>query len=256
MTGRNYIPDKRIADFVDSILVIENTEVKKYPLLPLFANGKPTLLFQTTKISINNSANYLTLFGQTILPQQIEFNDNYVLIAYFFKPTALSFIFNLSARELTDNPVNLNLIHQSKSNLLQDKLLHANSIDEMLDLLNDYIFSMTVKIKTDHNLIKHATTLIEKKPTKEILRMTQEKLCITERTFQRIFENEIGVSPNQFRRIVQFNSAFNQINLNRHKLLTDIAYSCGYADQSHFIRAFREFTNMTPSEYLRLGNDG
>jgi len=68
MKGIQYIPTKKIADFVDSILVVENNDVKKTFSLPLFANGKPTLLFQTTKGTIKSSTNYLTLFGQTILP--------------------------------------------------------------------------------------------------------------------------------------------------------------------------------------------
>jgi len=31
--------------------------------------------------------------------------------------------------------------------------------------------------------------------------------------------------------------------------LSDVAYENGYADQSHFIRSFREFTGYTPSQY-------
>jgi AraC-like DNA-binding protein len=35
--------------------------------------------------------------------------------------------------------------------------------------------------------------------------------------------------------------------------LTDIAYDNGFADQSHFIRSFKEFTQITPNDYLRSG---
>jgi hypothetical protein len=37
MTGIHYIPIEKIADFVDSILVVENNDVKKTFSLPLFA---------------------------------------------------------------------------------------------------------------------------------------------------------------------------------------------------------------------------
>lgn len=36
------------------------------------------------------------------------------------------------------------------------------------------------------------------------------------------------------------------------KPLTDIAYECGFFDQSHFIRTFKEFTGLLPSVYRRL----
>jgi AraC family transcriptional regulator len=33
--------------------------------------------------------------------------------------------------------------------------------------------------------------------------------------------------------------------------LTAIAHQCQFSDQSHFIRSFRAYTDMTPGEYKR-----
>ncbi|WP_084498367.1 helix-turn-helix domain-containing protein [Pedobacter sp. V48] len=33
-------------------------------------------------------------------------------------------------------------------------------------------------------------------------------------------------------------------------LLTEVSFDLGYSDQSHFIRSFKEFTNLTPKEYI------
>jgi AraC-like DNA-binding protein len=255
MTGKYYIPTEKIADFVDSILVIENKSVQKQFSLPLFANGKPTLLFQTTKGLINNISSYLTLFGQTILPEQITFKENFTLIAYFFKPFALTALFGLSAEELTDNPISLNLIQNKKAEFLKEELVNAKTVDQMIPILDDFIFALTTNTHADYKLIQNATQLIAESPTKAILKQVQNKLCITERTFQRVFAEKIGVSPNQYRRITQFHSAFQQLNQKRFTHLSDIAFINEYTDQSHFIRTFKEFTNMTPKEYLNLGKN-
>lgn len=255
MTGNKYIPTEKIAAYVDSIFVIENNNVNKPFSLPLFANGKPTLLFQTTKGTIKNNANYLTLFGQTILPEQITFTESFILIAYFFKPFALTTLFGFSAQDLTDNPINLNLVQHQNANLLQEKLLNSRTVEEMISILDDFIFTLTTKIQTNSKLIKYATKLIAEKPSKEILKKVQDELYVTERTFQRLFEDNIGVSPNQYRRIAQFNSAFQQLNQQQFNLFSDIAFDNNYSDQSHFIRAFKEFTNLTPKEYLNLGKN-
>lgn len=255
MKGNHYIPTEKIADFVDSILVIENNEVTKRFSLPLFANGKPTLLFQTTKGTIKSSSNYLILFGQTILPEQITFTENFTLIAFFFKPFALTTLFGFSAQDLTDNPISLNLIQSPNANFIQEQLLNAKTVDEMVAILDDFIFTLTTKIQIDNKLIKYATNLIAKNPSKEILKKVQDELNVTERTFQRIFDDKVGISPNQYRRIAQFNSAFQQLNQHQFNLFSDIAFNNYYADQSHFIRTFKEFTKMTPTEYLKLGKN-
>jgi AraC-like DNA-binding protein len=246
-------PPDKISEYVQEILVLENHWTITPFVLPLFANGTPTLLFQTAKGQIKNNSNYLTLFGQTVLPETLTINDNFTLIAYFLKPHSLISLLGVSAQELTDNPIDLNLLSHCKAARVKEQLLNATSTTQMLALLDDYVFSLTTKIKVDTDLIKYATNKIVKNPNNKILREVQNELCVTERTFQRMFERSIGVSPNQFRRICQFNNAFQQLNRERTKSLAEITFHNGYTDQSHFIRAFREFTNVTPTEFLSRG---
>ena len=100
-------------------------------------------------------------------PEQITFTENFTLIAYFFKPFALTTLFGFSAQDLTDNPISLNLIQQQNANLLQEQLLNTTTVEEMLCILDDFVFSLTTKIQTDTKLIKHATKLIAENPQKK-----------------------------------------------------------------------------------------
>ncbi len=38
----------------------------------------------------------------------------------------------------------------------------------------------------------------------------------------------------------------------KRKLLTEIAFECGFADQSHFTRCFKEINGMSPSSYRKI----
>ena len=254
MKVTNHIPAEKISVYVHGILVIENYQVTNPFILPLYANGSPTLLFQTAKGTIKGNTNNLTLFGQTVFPETLTITDNFTLIAYFFKPFALFSLFGVSARELTDNPIDLNLLTPKKTVALQEQLLNADSAETMIMLLDNYIYSLIVKVKADLQLIKFATTEIANYSFKEALVKVRNELYITERTFQRMFEKNIGISPNLYRRICQFNSAFQQLNHRSFTNLSDIAFENGYADQSHYIRAFKEFTSITPKEYLNFGD--
>lgn len=255
MKVENLKPNDKIAEYVERILVIENYQIATPFSLPLFANGLPTLLFKSTKGTIGNSSNtYLTLFGQTILPETLTFTEDFTLIAYFFKPYSLLSIFGVTAQELTDKPIDLKLLAPKKTIKLQEQLLNSDTIENRIILLDNYISNLIANSKSDCPIIKYAANKIASNPSKEVLILVQKELHITERTFQRMFEKNIGIAPNLYRRVCQFNSAFQQLNNRNYLKLSDIAFKNGYADQSHYIRSFKEFTNLTPKDYLNFGS--
>jgi AraC-like DNA-binding protein len=252
MNVDNLKPNDAIAAYVERILVIDDARISAPFSLPLFANGTPTLLFISRKGTIKDSATgHLLLFGQTILPEFLTFKDDFTLIAYFLKPVALMSLFGVAAYELTDRIIDINLLSLQVTTELQERLLNTELIVDRLALMDNYIAKLIATQKYDSGIVGYATQKIITSPGKEVLVQLQKELNITERTFQRKFEKSVGVAPNMYRRICQFNSAFQQLNNSRQDVrLIDIAFQHGYADQSHYIRAFKEFTNFTPKQYL------
>ncbi len=244
------IPAERVASYVQGILVIESRQITGEFQLPLFANGTPTLLFSTSPARIKNNSHHLILFGQTVLPEQLVIQDNFKLVAYFLKPHALAALFNISACELTDQPIELDLLTGTSG--LLGRLLNTASIPEILQLIDSYLFGKISAARDENKQLIYAAERIGNNPGKEILQTLQSELHLTERTFQRLFERHIGISPNLFRRVKQFNRAFRQVNETNFRDLSEVAYQNGYADQSHFIRTFKEFTHLTPSAYLSI----
>ena len=255
MKVRNLTPNDNLSKYVERILIIENDQLISPFSLPLFANGTPTLVFNSVRGTIKNKATTnLTLFGQTVLPETLTFTEDFTLIAYFFKPYSLSSIFGVTGKELTDKPVDLNLLTPKNTTRLQEQLLNAGSTANRISLLDKYISHLITVAKSDCPTIKYATTKIAHNSSADILSLVQKDLYVTQRTFQRMFEKQIGISPNLYRRIRQFNSAFQQLNNRHFHKLSDLAFRNGYADQSHYIRSFKEFTNLTPNEYLNFGS--
>ncbi len=247
-------PKDSIAAYVERILVIDNYQLTLPFSLPLFANGLPTLVFKSAKATFRNSSTtHLTLFGQTILPETLTFTEDFTLIAYFFKPWSLLEIFGVTAQELTDRPVDMNLLNTKKTIALQEQLLNAGTTEQVISLLDNHISNLIAHSKNNNSVIKYAAGKIAQYHSKDILLKVQKDLHITERTFQRMFETNIGIAPNLYRRICQFNAAFQQLNNKNYHKLSDIAFENGYADQSHYIRSFKEFTNLTPKDYLNFG---
>src|ERR1043165_9498916 len=153
MKVSNLTPCEKISHYVDRVLVIDEVLVTNPFTLPLYANGAPTLLFQTAKGLIRNNSNNLTLFGQTVFPDTLTIRDNFTLIAYFFKPFALYSLFGVSAQELTNNPIDLNLLSSTKTRELQEQLLNAGTTEKMIALLDEYVFTLITKTTADCQLI-------------------------------------------------------------------------------------------------------
>jgi AraC-like DNA-binding protein len=69
------------------------------------------------------------------------------------------------------------------------------------------------------------------------------------RRLQRVFLDEIGVTAKVLSRIIRFNHAKQMIEKNPDIDLLTLTYECGYADQPHFTRTFREMFGITPSDF-------
>ncbi len=81
-------------------------------------------------------------------------------------------------------------------------------------------------------------------------------LKMSQRRFISTFRDEIGLTPKLYSRIGRFQQALARVGPATDVDWVEIATSCGYFDQSHFIHDFREFAGLKPSEYLDLRIDG
>jgi len=71
----------------------------------------------------------------------------------------------------------------------------------------------------------------------------------TTRTLQRMFKNDIGLSPKGFSRAIRCQSAIYSINHGNEQTFSDFALDLGFSDQSHFLKEFKKLVNVTPQEY-------
>lgn len=60
------------------------------------------------------------------------------------------------------------------------------------------------------------------------------------------FREEVGLGPKQYQRFLRFQRALRAMRTATPAPLAAIAASCGYADQPHMTRDFKEFSGLTP----------
>lgn len=72
------------------------------------------------------------------------------------------------------------------------------------------------------------------------------------------FRESVGLPPKTLARILRFDRVAERLRQTEAPRLAEVAYDCGYYDQAHLNRDFREFAGTTPGAYLaqRLPDSG
>lgn len=78
------------------------------------------------------------------------------------------------------------------------------------------------------------------------------RLGVSSRQLERRFKARVGLSPKRFARIQRFQNVFQTIGEDGAGWV-DAAIACGYYDQAHLIRDFRDFSGEAPSVLLAEG---
>ncbi|MBV7533716.1 AraC family transcriptional regulator [Chitinophaga sp. sic0106] len=218
---------------------------------PIFADGRTGLIFQQSGMILGNTQKVLSqsfVFGQTLDPIILHTNPNCRVLGLIFHPHVLPSIFRLHAKELTDECVDISLLPAVPRVSLNEQLWNTVSPQRQFEILFSYLEKMITPVDPG---MEYATNLILTAKGKTSLKDLHYHLNLTERTFERRFEQYVGISARLFSNIAQFQSAISMLDRGQFSKLSDIAYANGYADQSHFIRWFKKFTGVTPLEHCR-----
>jgi len=262
MILREFLAPPVLADTVSSITVLQVERLPGKWSIPLVAKAAPSIVYQST-----GDKAQLVLYGQNVAPITVQATGSLTMIAWFLRPHRLGPLFGMRAGEITDRCVPLEDLALVRELALVERLAMAGETDggsevviggsgmtdktsERLRLMEEFVVGLCAAARDGNRVAGYAAGVIAAGEGRMALQSLQEELRVTERSLQRLFAEHVGVSPKMFSRICQFQPAFRQLSAGDFSRLSDIAYDNGYADQSHLIRVFREFTGFTPGVYL------
>jgi len=80
-----------------------------------------------------------------------------------------------------------------------------------------------------------------------------EDLCrslgVSRKHLGSLFRAHVGLTPKAYARVFRFRRAVDLVQKGRRLDWSRVAMACGYYDQAHFNREFREFAGMSPGEF-------
>jgi len=251
--GMNYqviAPPPLLKNYVREFWMLENdTDDISQKSFTVMCNGIPGLIFQENPEAFTGFDGehlpQLFVFGQARKCGQLQSNGSYRMMGVTFQPTALKTIFGINANELTDqNSCITNLAKTS----LTEQLQNCKSVQERISCISAFLLKQARRYDGEHKKLQYAVDALQQGAR---LCDVLHDLNVSERSLERLFLTHIGITPILYARISRFQMSLALLRQGTFRSLTDIAYSLGYFDQSHFIRDFKLFSGASPRVYLR-----
>jgi len=174
--------------------------------------------------------------------------SNFAIFGCYLYPYAVPRLFGYPANDLTDQMTDLSSVLGCEGAELEERMLLAASNAERKAILSKFLITRLNRDRRElPNVFAAVNNIIEARGLMDV-RELSEKYCLSHRQFERKFKEFSGFSPKLYSRIARFQSALREYG--SKKSLTDIAYDCGYYDQSHFISDFKEFSGYSPKVYF------
>ncbi|MDQ0638602.1 AraC-like DNA-binding protein [Pedobacter sp. W3I1] len=194
----------------------------------------------------------IELWGQITKPLAIRSVGKHSMLGIKFYTHSASYFFNDQMGAFNDSITDLQDVIGGSADVLHQKLLETEGEQNRIDLLETFLLKRLIRHqkKSFHiNKVADILNSILKDASGSNITYIASRHNITTRYLQRLLHQHTGLSPKSYDKINRFQQSLKMISKNEQPF-TNIAYACGYFDQSHFIRDFKSFTGLTPSSYL------
>lgn len=167
-----------------------------------------------------------------------------------FKPGGAFPFLKLPAGELHNQHVSLEDLWGAAANDLREQLLEAKTVELKFRVLERALLAQATRAFARHPAVNFALKEFHCVPHLRTIADLTAQIGLSARRFIQVFNEEVGLTPKLFCRVRRFQQVLHLIQREQQVDWADVALSCGYFDQAHFIRDFQAFSGLNPSAYL------
>ena len=172
------------------------------------------------------------------------------MITIVFQPYAAKVFLQIPSNLFFEQNIALSDMDDTELLELSKRIEETPCVDLCIHLIEQFLKKRLYAF-SDYNIKRLSETLdiIGIEPQVNISQLS-DVACLSSKQFSRIFIEYIGTTPKDFMRIIRMQRALYTLQQNPTIPLIQLAYACGFSDQSHMIKEFKLFSGYTPTEYL------
>ena len=242
-----YKPSEDLLPFVRYYWVLESNASFSVLTFPI---GCPQIIFHKKSPlyipELDISQSRFTISGQVNFPAHIQSDGRLDMIVAVFYPHTIGMFIDSPPSSFYNMEISGYDIENSRLNEVAQAVFDSEDHNECIAILEKYLLS---KIKPDLNIsrIGESIKAMFHLPSMKV-RSLADIACLSNRQYERIFSETVGMNPKEYSRVVRFQKAL-WLMQNGEVNYAGIASACGFSDQSHFIRNFKSMSGYTPRAF-------
>ena len=176
--------------------------------------------------------------------------DEYLMVDVQFQPGVLAKFLRQPLLAFVDRNVDAEAVLGPEVHRLTDRLANATDYAQLVPLLEAYLGPRLRAVGVALRPIDHVSRLMRQAPRPASLATWAGHACLSPSQFERLFRQQMGVSPKLYARIVRFDHAFHLKETTPALDWLSVALHAGYHDYQHLVKDFQQFAGATPPRLL------
>ncbi len=179
------------------------------------------------------------------VPVYIQLPKQQTYFGLILDPVAIYSLLGAPAGEFANQPIDLTLVNKSFYELWE-QLAEEKEFSPRVALITKWVKMKTKPLHVQDHLLNEflCNPLCKPMTVTEVA----DTLCFSPRHLSRKIKSITGLNTEE---VLLYKKYLRSLHLIHHSTLplTTIGHESHFTDQSHFIKAFKVFSNMTPGEY-------
>jgi len=215
-----------------------------------------------TRVYEDKANPYVTIVqGKYELPLLVHLKGRLDKVTIIFKPLGINQFINKTFAEVAAEECQVFTEWENDKEYIAflSAFYKTNNNTERVLLLENFLLSRYY-YKSESEVLQKPINQLMDFDKEYTIEEIAENISMNTRSFNRLFNKHVGITPISFRKIARFrHSLKNKLFSNRFKTLTEIGYESNFYDQSYFIRMYKSLTGDNPSNFFssieKLGDD-